>query len=138
MIAPVVSRSWPIVLTVAALCGGCDSADDRPASWSYLHTAVIAPACATAGCHSPAAAIAGLDLSSRAGAYNLLTGRICGADPSPLDPPGNFVFPGAPERSKLVHLLRGDQVRGMPPDQPLPDVEIELVERWILEGAPCD
>jgi hypothetical protein len=131
-------RSWPIVLSLAALLGACDAADDRPASWSYLHTAVIAPACATAGCHSPAVAIAGLDLSSRTGAYNLLTGRICGVPPRPTDPPGNFVFAGSPERSKLMHLLRGDDVRGMPPDQPLPAVEIELFERWILEGAPCD
>ena len=140
MIDPVPSslRSWPIVVSLAALLGGCDTVDDRPASWSYLHTAVIAPACTTAGCHSPAAALAGLDLSSRTGAYNLLTGRICGADPQPSDPPGNFVFAGSPERSKLVHLLRGDNVRAMPPDQPLPDVEIELVERWILEGASCD
>ena len=127
-----------LALTLAALSGGCDTVDDRPASWSYLHTAVIAPACATAGCHSAASAVAGLDLSTRTGAFNLLTGRICGAPPGPTDPPGNFVFAGSPERSKLVHLLRGDDVRGMPPDQPLADVEIELVERWILEGASCE
>ena len=26
----------------------------------------------------------------------------------------------------------------MPPDVPLPDVEIELIEQWILAGATCD
>ena len=131
-------RPWPIALVLVALAASCDGADDRPPSWSYLHTAVIAPSCATAGCHSKHAALAGLDLSSRTGAYTFLTGRICDEPPRPHDPPGNYVFPGSPERSQLLYLLRGDQVDRMPPDQPLPDVEIELVERWILEGAPCD
>lgn len=126
------------LLPLLALAGACDTADDRPAAWTYLHAAVIAPSCATAGCHSEHAAIAGVDLATRTGAYTVLTGRICDAPPTPTDPPGNFVFAGSPERSKLMYLLRGEDVRVMPPDQPLPDVEIELVERWILEGALCD
>ncbi len=125
-------------LAVAAALGACDAADDRPASWGYLHPAVIAPACATAGCHSQLAAQAGLDLSTRTGAYTVLTGRICGEPPRPEDPPGNYVFAGSPEHSSLMYRLRGDNVRVMPPDQPLADVEIELVERWILEGAACE
>ena len=129
--------STAVALTVAAALAACDAADDRPASWGYLHPAVIAPACATAGCHSQLAAQAGVDLSTRTGAYTVLTGRICGED-TPVDPPGNYVFAGSPERSKLMYLLRGDDVRAMPPDQPLADVEIELVERWILEGAACE
>ena len=118
--------------------GACDVADDRPAAWPYLHAAVIAPSCATAGCHSQHAALAGIDLSTRTGAYTFLTGRICGEPARPQDPPGNFVFAGSPERSKLMYLLRGEDVRVMPPDQPLPGVEVELIERWILEGASCE
>ena len=129
--------STAVALTVAAALAACDAADDRPASWGYLHPAVIAPACATAGCHSQRAAQAGVDLSTRTGAYSVLTGRICG-EHTPVDPPGNYVFAGSPERSKLMYLLRGDDVRVMPPDQPLAAVEIELVERWILEGAACE
>lgn len=128
---------WTPLLLLAAL-GACDAAEDRPATWSYLHPAVIAPSCATAGCHSKHAALAGLDLSNAEGSYVLLTGRICGEPPRSIDPPGNFVFPGSPERSKLMYQLRGAEVRVMPPDQPLPEVEIALVERWILEGAPCE
>lgn len=137
---PAARGPWPkaLALALASAVGACDGADDRPASWAYLHPAVIAPSCATASCHSQLAALAGLDLSSRTGAYTVLTGRICGEPPRPVDPPGNFVFAGSPERSKLMYLLRGEQVRVMPPDQPLPEVEIELVERWILEGAACD
>ena len=129
-------------LVVASALGaagaGCETVDDRPATWSYLHPAVLEPACATAGCHSQQAARAGVDLSTRTGAYTVLTGRICGAPPRPGDPPGNFVFAGAPEHSKLLYLLRGEDVRVMPPEQPLPDAEIALVERWILDGAACD
>ena len=35
--------------------------DDRPASWTYVHAAVIAPNCATSNCHSDLAATAGAD-----------------------------------------------------------------------------
>lgn len=133
------SRSTTMArLTLVVGLAGCDAADDRPATWSYLHPAVIAPACATAGCHSQHAALAGLDLSNADGAYTFLTGRICGEPPRPIDPPGNYVFAGAPERSQLVYLLRGDDVRVMSPDQPLPAVEVALIERWILEGATCE
>ena len=38
-----------------------------------------------------------------------------------------------------MYLLIGDNVaRAMPPDRPLPDVDIDLIENWILAGAPCD
>lgn len=126
------------MLTTLALAPACDTADDRPASWSYIYTAIVEPSCATAGCHSQHGAEAGIDLSTRTGAYTILTGRRCGEPPRPTDPPGNYVFPSSPERSKLMYLLRGEDVGVMPPDQPLPAVEIELVERWILEGASCD
>lgn len=117
---------------------GCADVDDRPARWSYLHTSIIAPACATAGCHSTAAAVAGLDLSSRTGAYTFLTGHICGEPLVPGSPPRNYVDPGSPEFSQLVYQLRGIGRPRMPPDTPLPEVEITLVERWIAEGALCE
>ena len=121
---------------LVALVVGCET--DRPAEWSYIHAAIVAPSCATASCHSKIASIAGIDLSTRESAYAFLTGRVCGAPPHPQDAPGNYVFPYAPERSRLLYLLRGAEIRIMPPDIPLPGVEISLIERWIVEGAPCD
>jgi hypothetical protein len=91
----------PLLLALAA----CDDAADRPATWSYVHAAILSPACTTAGCHGKLTAIAGVDLSDREGAYTVLVGRVCGE---------------------------------MPPDAPLPDVEVEIVERWIDDGAACD
>ncbi|MCL4228613.1 MAG: hypothetical protein KJZ91_29455 [Myxococcales bacterium] len=126
-------------LAAALAAGACaDTADDRPARWAYVHAAIVAPACATAGCHSTLAATAGLDLSSATGAYTFLTGRICGEPVGPGSPPRSYVEPGSPERSQLVYQLRGAGRALMPPDVPLPEVEIQLVERWIEEGAPCD
>ena len=125
-----------VVLVLALV--GCDEAADRPARFSYLHAAILAPSCATAGCHSGLTAAAGLNLAGRDGAYNLLTGRVCGAPSRPQDPPRNYVVPGAAASSQLIHQLRGEDRDVMPPDVPLPDVEIELIARWIDEGARCD
>ncbi|MBZ0235879.1 MAG: hypothetical protein K8M05_26355 [Deltaproteobacteria bacterium] len=135
------TRRW-IVLVAAALApashAACVAADERPAAWTYVHAAIIAPSCATAGCHSTLAAAASIDLSSAEGAYTFLTGRICGEPVTPASPPRNYVDPGSPEYSQLVYQLRGVGRPRMPPDVPLPEVEIELVERWIAEGARCD
>lgn len=136
------AHGWMLCLSVVA--SGCLAAEPGPATWSYVHATVIRPACATAGCHSTLAAAAGLDLSSPTGAYTFLTGRICGAPPQAQDPPRSFVVPGSAAASQLVYQLRGSDDRGrpyrdvMPPDVPLPDVEIELVAAWIEAGARCD
>ena len=131
---------------VALLCFtiACQSADDRPARWSYLHAATIAPSCATSGCHSTLTAIAGVNLSDKDGAYTVLTGRICGQSARPQDPPRNYVTPYSSEYSQLIYQLRGADDKGrpyrnvMPPDAALPEVEIDLIARWIDEGARCD
>lgn len=121
---------------LATLAVGC--ATERPADWSYLHAAIVAPSCATANCHSRLAAVAGVDLSTKEGAYATLTGHVCGVPRGAGDISGDYVFPYAPERSRLVYLLRGEGSRIMPPDVPLPAVEVDLVEQWIAEGATCD
>lgn len=125
-------------LLVSLLATGCAESAERPARWSYIHAAIIQPACTTAGCHSAVTAIAGINLADRQGAYTLLTGRICGEPAGPLDPPRNFVTPFSAETSKLYHQLVGANTDQMPPDTALPDPEIELVARWIDEGARCD
>lgn len=131
-----------IVLLCAA--GGCEHSADRPARWSYIHASIIVPSCTTAGCHSALTAIAGLNLTDKHGAYTVLTGHICGEPVRPQDPPRNYVTPFSADYSQLVYQLRGADADGrpyrdvMPPDMPLPDAEVELVERWIDEGAACD
>jgi hypothetical protein len=53
----------------------------------------------------------------------------------------NLVEPGDPEKSYLIHKLRGTQRRvggsgnRMPPSAPLSKAKLRLIERWILQGA---
>ena len=44
--------------------------------------------------------------------------------------------PYDPAGSRVVNMLRARDAPRMPPDRPLPEADIELVERWILNGAP--
>jgi hypothetical protein len=102
-----------------AACAGDPS--ERPATWSYLHTAVIAPNCATSSCHSVLVETAGIALDDREDSYAQLIEL-------------QFVIAGDPT-SALVPLLEGDERRRMPPDAPLPQADIDLVRLWIEAGA---
>lgn len=138
----VITRSMAkVIAAIAALlvAGGCGE-DDRPATWSYIHAAVIVPNCTTSSCHNSYVAPAGVVLQDREGAYTILVGTTCEPDqPGEAPATGNLVVPGSPESSRLMHLLIGDNVRrAMPPDRPLPDADIDLIEQWIIDGARCD
>ena len=122
----------------AAIAVGCGE-DDRPTTWSYLHEAIVRPNCATVSCHTSANAQAGVKLHSRVAAYTILTGKSCGSTIPDQGAIRNYVIPGDPDRSQLVHLLLGENVRrSMPPDRLLPLADVELIEAWILEGALCN
>ena len=135
--------TWMLALgacsaVLIGLTGGCGE-DDRPATWDYVYAAVIAPNCTTSSCHTRQNAQAGVQLQDPDAAYTILLGHPCRDEPNESDPPRNFVDPGRPETSRLMYLLRGDEVRRrMPPDRPLPPPDIDLIQRWILEGATCD
>ncbi|MDQ3341162.1 MAG: hypothetical protein M4D80_38910 [Myxococcota bacterium] len=125
------------LIVLVAVLSACVEAEERPARWSYVYGAVLQPACTTSGCHSKLSALAGVDLSDREGAYNILTGHVCG-EIAPGAPPRNYVTPGSSEYSQLIEQLRGENRNVMPPDYPLPAVEVEMVARWIDGGAQCD
>ena len=134
--------------------GACNQGDNRPAEWGYLSPAIFQPNCATTSCHGPAAAVSGLDFSTPENGYTSLT-RLWvwvpfGADAA--TPTGTpcatvngtlvceemfrpLVTPYDPAGSRLVSMLRARDAPRMPPDRPLPEADIELVERWILNGA---
>jgi Planctomycete cytochrome C len=95
---------------------------DRPARWSYIHAAIIAPSCATSSCHSALAATAGLTLDDPDASYQALLAR-------------QYVIPGDMS-STLLSLLAGNERKRMPPDAPLPTGDIALVTEWIDAGAP--
>ena len=155
------TRSWivtPLLPGVVALMSavglgaGCiGGSDSRPATWSDVSAAITEPNCATIACHSRAAAVAGLDFSSAARGFTSLTGlwawivdptgtsdqgcravdgtMVCQREARPL------VTPFDPDQSRLIQLLRARDGSRMPPDRLLPEVDIRLVEAWILAGA---
>ena len=130
--------SCSLTLLATFACSGCVAPEDQPATWSYVYETVIQPNCTSSNCHSELAATAGLQFHIKEGAYAYLTGRLCDNAGAPGEASHNFVVPYQPERSKLMYLLRGEETWRMPPDNALPEVEIDLVERWIMEGAACD
>ena len=129
---------------------GCGE-DTRPPVWGYISSALLAPNCATVSCHSRAAAVSGLDFSDPDRGYTSLTGLWVWI----VDPEGTIedgclpmhgtvvcqrgrrplVVPYDPDQSRMVHMLRARGAPRMPPDRPLPEADIRLIERWILNGA---
>jgi hypothetical protein len=110
-------------LAVSASLAGCgDATDDRPAKWSFIAATIMEPTCATASCHSEMVQRAGVDLHERNIGYRSLVDRL-------------FVRPGMPAASPVLNLMRGQGSIRMPPDFPLPESDIRLVEAWIMAGA---
>lgn len=124
---------------VAAALGAlaaCTQPDDPSVTrWHYAYATIIASRCTTSACHSPLSEAGGLDLSDDATAYRELVGRACGDTTTAA---AGYVDTTDPGASRLSDLLRRDDPRGMPPQQPLPDAEIELIEGWMRGGALCD
>lgn len=107
------------------LVASCD-VDPDPPTWQYVSAAVMQPSCGTASCHSTLTQRAGVILDDAALGYR----SLLDATPEP------FVRAGAPQDSRVLYLLEGVEVdTRMPPDAPLPDADIELVQRWICAGA---
>lgn len=119
-------RRWlgALVLLGAVACAA--EQDDRPAEFQYIARAILRPSCATASCHSSQAKAGDVELETPEKAYESLLGPTG---------TGDYVVPENPTGSKLMQLLRGENIARMPPDQPLPDADIALIEAWILAGA---
>jgi hypothetical protein len=130
-----------LALSVVAMGGACGGDENRPATWSYISPAIIQPNCATGSCHSRAAAVAGLDLSEVSGGWHSLRDqKLPAVKPaySIPEPPRPLVIPGNPVESRIMNMLRGIGANRMPPDRPLAEADIDLIETWILKGANND
>jgi hypothetical protein len=139
----VTSRSVRFLLLAAVGVTGCGGLDDnRPPEWSYISPAIIQSNCATSSCHSRGAAVAGLDLSTAEAGWNdLLKQRLPRVTGSPMqraDVPRQLVIPGNPSQSRVVNMMRAFGAARMPPDRPLAEADIALIEEWILRGAQND
>ncbi|HUQ01027.1 MAG TPA: hypothetical protein VM261_00970 [Kofleriaceae bacterium] len=116
--------TWILLLAVAG-CG--TETDDRPATFSYIHQAIVVPSCATAACHSSQNHIADKDLQDREVAYR------------------TFVQSGITDRSQsaIYQTIGGEAAPDfnpyaaagrMPLDSPLPEADILLIGEWIDLG----
>ena len=130
-----------LALSVVVM-GACGGEENRPATWSYISPAIIQPNCATGSCHSRAAAVAGVDLSEKTEGWKSLRNQhLPGGRASsyPAEQPARpLVTPGNPTESRLLNMLRGIGANRMPPDRPLAEADIDLIEAWILKGANND
>ena len=89
--------------------------------------------CALSGCHAGAALQGGLSLEEGQTYQELLGADGKGAPPEdPICAGRRRVVPGAPDDSCLWKLVEAGL---MPPGNPLPDPQKELVRRWIEDGA---
>lgn len=137
-----------LAVALCACVAGCTDVDDRPIAWGYLSPAIFQPTCATPSCHSRGTAVAGLDFSDPDRGYASLTAlkvRIeqepsatdggVGNDVASVTVPRQLVTAFSPAESRVVDMLRARGAQRMPPDRPLTEADIALIEAWILDGA---
>jgi hypothetical protein len=141
-----------LLVCATSLMSACGDEDLRPAEWAYISPVIMQPSCATTSCHSKAQAAAGLDFSDPGRGYeSLFDLEVWVVEPAATPGPGGckvahgtvvcprpsraLVTPFNPDQSRLVNLLRANGAARMPPDRPLPEADIRLIERWILDGA---
>ena len=138
-----VTPKWIRFLVVSSVALiGCGGEEDRPPTWSYVSPAIIQPNCATSSCHSKGAAVAGLNLSTNQDGYDsLFKQKLAPGGPDPATRAmvtRRLVTPGNPTESRIVNMMRAYGADRMPPDRPLSEADIRLVEQWILAGAQND
>ena len=110
-----------VALVLPALALPASAEGDGPPDWDDA-SVVFVRRCTM--CHSKLGAARGLQLDSYAAA---LAGSQRGA----------VLLPGDPDASELMLRLRGESPPRMPfLGPPLPQDEIDVIERWIAAGLP--
>jgi len=105
-------------------------------TYEGITSGLMVPRCATSSCHGGAYPVASPSCDAERW-YDASVGM-----PSLQAPGLNLIEPGDPERSYLVHKLRGTHglaggggARMPVADTPLDDAEQAAVEAWIANGA---
>lgn len=99
--------------------------DTRPETADYIIEAILVPYCGRGGCHSAETRAHDLAFDTIAGSIAAMKTQQRGQQ---------LVVPGSPTASRLVTVL-SDSGAIMPPDVPLPQKDIDLIARWITDGA---
>jgi hypothetical protein len=101
-----------------AACG--TSPDERPATVDVIALEILAPTCGQVQCHSSTSKIQGYAFDTIDGAKAALR---------------DLVGVGG-RKHDLIEVLTDDSADRMPPDSPLADDDLALIEAWIAKGAP--
>jgi hypothetical protein len=109
-------RAW-LPLFLLSACG--TSPDERPVAVEVVALSVLAPSCGQAQCHSSTTKTKGYAFDTFDGAKAALR---------------QLIGPTA-ERSKIIEVMRASGGERMPPDAPLAEEDIQLVEAWINAGG---
>jgi cytochrome c553 len=110
-----------VALLSAASVRGADPAADATAFFEKEVRPLLVEKCLR--CHGPKKQQAGLRLDSRAGLMK-------GGDSGPA------IVPAAPDRSRLIDVVRQQGGVKMPPKDKLRDDQISALARWVQMGAP--
>jgi hypothetical protein len=116
-------------MTIGFLVFGAVALGQTPAPVDFEKEVqpIFTTSCAVAGCHSGTRASAGLRLDTGFAYANLL---------NPVSPASPRVIPKDPTRSLLVQRIDGTLPPRMPQGRgPLPQAQIDLIRRWVSEGA---
>ncbi len=116
-------RSLFAILALAGACG--TSPDTRPETADYIIDAILVPYCGRGGCHSSATQAGNLEFDTIPSSLAALSGS---------SRRGRLIVKGDAQTSRLYTVLV-DTSRPMPPDQPLAQADIDLIQRWIDDGA---
>lgn len=112
----------PLVFALLSACA--TQADTRPETADYISEAILAPNCGRGACHSSVARVHGFTFDTIDASIVSMKAELHG---KPL------VIP-ADTASQLVTILSTSKGI-MPPDAPLPQADIDLITRWVADGA---
>lgn len=105
-----------VALMLAASGAGCVDTDNRPATLEYITETILKPSCGTVNCHSSLGNTADLAFDSVAAARLTFT---------------NFSSPGF-----VLSVMKRKGSEPMPPNDIVPDKDLELIQAWIDAGTP--
>ena len=121
---------------------GCGkSTDDRPATWSFVSTAILAAELRDRELPlGDRAARVGRSVDARRGLSQPGRSALRDHARSVLGDAGTPALTDDErvERSQVINLMHAQGNLRMPPDMPLPETDIQLVASWIRDGAAND
>jgi hypothetical protein len=136
---------WGCGLLVAFILSSCgsngatsspDADANAPISFTTIQTQVFTVSCTFSACHSADSPQQGMNLTAGSAYANLV--NVPSVELADLGIAEDRVTPGQPAQSYIIEKLKNNPPRSgvqMPVGQPLDTARIDLVMRWIQEGA---